>query len=60
MKNTYVILVEHCMYWTRLSALNGSSCYKDVAKAYNFRIKSETVKWSIATGDIIYVTKTRM
>ena len=45
----YAILVQQCMKWTRsrLPVLKGSKYYKNVEKTYNFRIKSETGKWSV-------------
>jgi hypothetical protein len=37
-----VILVEHCMDLILLSSLRGSSYYKNVENAYNFRSISGT------------------
>ena len=56
----YVILVQHCRKWTRsrLPVLKGSKYYKNVEKAYNFRIKSETGKWSVRgklTGSCLFL-----
>jgi hypothetical protein len=48
------------MKWTRsrLPVLKGSKYYKNVEKAYNFRIKSETGKWSVRgklTGSCLFL-----
>ena len=45
----YVIFAEHCMEWTHFAGLKGNNCYKKMKKANNFKIKSETGKWSIAS-----------
>jgi len=41
MRRKYVIIVELCMTWTLLPALNGGNSYKNGEKTYNFSIKSE-------------------
>jgi len=48
MRKIYVILVEYCMKLTLLSAWKGDNYYKNVEKAYNFRMKSGIGKCYIA------------
>ena len=47
MRKIYVILIELCMKLILLSGLKGSNYYKNMEKAYYFRIKSGTGKSSI-------------
>ena len=42
MRKIYFILVEHCMKLTLLSGLIENNYYKNVERAYNFRIQSKT------------------
>ena len=42
MRKIYFILVEHCMKLRLLSGLIENNYYKNVERAYNFRIQSKT------------------
>jgi hypothetical protein len=59
MRKLYGIFVEHCKKWTLVSGLKGSNYYKNVERAHNFRIKSETGKWSISLIKVVPYTTGR-